>query len=82
MANLPPPMRLVRRTTSHDTVRTLETFLEKARRGDVVGLAYGVVFGGKEGFEVGNVGECERNPGFARQIILELDDYLSEQTKN
>lgn len=80
MTELPPPVRLVPHVTSHDTVQVLTTLLQEAKRGELLGILFGVMYSNRD-LDVGNTGEFDRNPFFARCLVAELDDYLGEQTK-
>jgi len=63
-------------SVSHDTVVCLETLVEQARRGEIVGLAFGAILR-RNNYIVNTAGEAYRNPTFARGVIAALDDELS-----
>lgn len=62
---------LAQDTISHDTVEALETLLDKARRGDVIGIAYSVM-NKKRSYLVDSAGELHRNPTFAIGTVVVL----------
>ena len=68
---------LVHKQLSDDSVRALDTLLSLAKRGQIVGLAYVVMYKGRE-YTAGAAGECRRNPTFTRGMIRSLDDALGE----
>jgi hypothetical protein len=70
------PPTLIPDRVSHDTVACLETLLEQARRGEVIGVAFGAILK-RNNYIVNTAGEAHRNPTFARGILLALDDQLS-----
>lgn len=74
------PFRLVAldAPVSHDTVQCLEALLERARRGEVLGVAYAAMYRGRE-FRVHTCGEMHRNPTFTRGAVAALNDQVSRQ---
>lgn len=58
-----------------DTIECLETLLDDAKRGRVVGIAFAAVLS-VQTFIVDTSGECTRNPVFARGLVASLDDEL------
>jgi hypothetical protein len=76
----PPPVKLVTHISSHDTTETLEMLTDADRRGQLLGIFYGVMFSDR-GVDFGYTGVFDVNPLFARSIVAELDDDLSMQTK-
>jgi hypothetical protein len=64
-------------SASREAVQVLESLLEEARAGRVVGLAWVVIRPGL-GFEVDVAGEARRQPVFARGLCRVLDDQLAK----
>ena len=62
---------LAQDTISHDTVEALQTLLDKAKQGDVIGIAYSVM-NKKRSYHVDSAGELHRNPTFAIGTIVVL----------
>jgi hypothetical protein len=69
------PFRLVPDDLSHDTVEALQTLLEDARKGDVIGVAFCAMYK-QRNFIVNTAGEAHRNPVFTRGMIACLNDTL------
>jgi hypothetical protein len=70
-----PPFRLVRTVVSRDTVETLETLLDQAKTGSLIGMAFVVMYSGRE-YIASAVGEAHRNPTFTRGMLRALDEQL------
>jgi hypothetical protein len=66
-----PIFGLAQDTISHDTVEALQTLLDKAKRGDVIGIAYSVM-NKKRTYHVDAAGELHRNPTFAIGTVIVL----------
>lgn len=60
---------------SRDTVECLEQLLERAKRGEIIGLAFAAMCRRRRYF-LDTAGEAHRNPTFARGMIAALDDEL------
>lgn len=77
-----PPFTLyvARGGVSHDTVQCLESLLEQARAGDVIGIAYAVMHKRRR-YTVHTCGEAHRNPTFSRGMVAALDDELSARVR-
>jgi hypothetical protein len=74
-----PPFRLITLNgVSHDTVECLEALLKRARRGEVIGVAYAAMYRRRQ-YTVHTCGEAHRNPTFARGMVDALSDELSRQ---
>jgi hypothetical protein len=73
-----PPFKLVHDSVSHNTVECLETLLEHAKRGEIIGLAYAAQLR-QRAYITDTAGECYRNPTFARGMVGALVDCLSER---
>lgn len=69
------PFRLVSDPISHNTVEALQTLLDQAKSGKLIGLAYAAMYKQRE-FAVDTAGEAHRSPIFARGMIACLDDKL------
>ena len=67
-----------RRFVSEETVQALEELLEKARRGEVVGVAVAAMYRKRE-FTVNTCGDMHRNPTFCRGAVAALADQISRQ---
>ncbi|SOD42407.1 hypothetical protein [Nitrosovibrio sp. Nv4] len=71
------PFRLVTKTISHDTVGALQTLLDEAEKGDLIGIAFAVMYS-KGGYITDAAGEAYESPTFARGMVKALDDRLRE----
>jgi hypothetical protein len=78
---LKPPFTLVPDNVSTDTVECLEVLLRRARRGEVIGLAYAAMLK-KRNFIVNTAGTAHDSPTFARGMIAALDDELSQRIRS
>jgi hypothetical protein len=74
------PFVLIPDSVSHDTVQCLETLLQQAKRGQVIGVAY-VAMLRRRAYIVNTAGEGYRNPTFARGCVAALDDELSTRIR-
>lgn len=70
------PFKLVPDHISHDTRKCLEQLAQHAEDGELIGIAYAVMYRGRN-FIVNTAGEFHRNPTFARGAVAALDDELS-----
>lgn len=70
------PFTLIPDSISHDTKICLEQLFSDAKAGDVIGIAYAVMYRGRH-YIVNTAGELHRNPTFARGAVAVLDDELS-----
>jgi hypothetical protein len=75
-----PPFGLVPNDVSTDTVECLETLLEQAKRGQVIGLAYAALLR-KRAYVVNASGEAHRNPTFSRGCVQALCDELGRRIR-
>lgn len=66
-----PPFRLVGQMVSHDTVEVLSELLERAKRGEVLGLAL-VAIQKRRTYEFALTGEASRSPTFALGTVAKL----------
>lgn len=66
------PFRLVQfRRTSHDVVICLRALLERAERGEIIGISYAAMEADRE-FFFSSCGEAHRNPAFATALASTL----------
>lgn len=75
-----PPFILIPDTLSNDTIECLETLLDFARKGEIVGIAFAAALK-KRAYITNTAGECFRNPTFARGMVAALDDQLSGRVR-
>ena len=75
------PFTLVPDNLSSDTVECLEQLLERARRGEVIGLAFAAMLR-KRNYIVNSAGEVHRNPTFGLGMVRVLDDELMRKITN
>ncbi len=68
-------LQLVPRYVDIDTVSALEGLLERARNGDVIGLAWMELMP-RHSYSVHAVGECIRNLTLTRGGVCAIDDEL------
>jgi hypothetical protein len=67
-----------RRFVSEETVQALDELLEKARRGEVVGVAYAAMYRQRE-YSVRTCGDMHTNPTYCRGAVAALGDHISRQ---
>lgn len=75
------PFTLVPDNVSTDTVECLRLLLARARKGEVIGLAYCAMLK-RRAYIVNTAGEAHESPTFARGMIATLDDSLSDRIHN
>ncbi len=75
-----PPYVLIPDALSHDTIECLESMLEQARNGELIGIAFGAILK-RRNYIVNSAGEAYRSPTFARGIVAALDDELSARIR-
>lgn len=75
------PFTVIRETVSHDTIEALEFLLHEARRGELIGLAYGAMLKRRTRI-VDTAGEAYRNPLFALGIVCMLSDDIAIRARN
>lgn len=75
-----PPFALVPDSVSTDTVECLKLLLARARKGEVIGLAYCAVLK-QRAYIVNAAGLAHESPTFARGMVAALDDQLSETVR-
>lgn len=69
------PFGLARDTISHDTIEALRELLKSAERGEIIGIAFAVMYKGRD-YIVDTAGEAHRRPTFTRGMVQALDDHL------
>lgn len=74
------PFTLIPDTVSTDTVECLKLLLNRARRGEVIGLAYCAVLK-QRSYIVNTAGVAYQSPTFARGMVAALDDQLSDAVR-
>jgi hypothetical protein len=72
-----PPFLMIADKVSTDTVECLELLLQRARSGEVIGLAFCAMLK-QRAFIVNTAGEAHRSPVFARGMVAALDDELAK----
>lgn len=72
-----PAFRLVQDNISTDTVEALETLLDSARNGSVIGMAFVAIYK-RHQFIANATGEAYRHPVLARGMLATLDDSLAK----
>lgn len=70
------PFVLVPDEVSNDTVQCLETLLDRARAGEVIGIAFAAALRHRA-YITNSAGECHRSPTWARGMVAALDDQLA-----
>lgn len=75
------PYILIPDTVSTDTVECLQLLLRRAKRGEVIGLAYCAMLK-QRAYIVNTAGEAHESPTFARGMVAALDDSLSNRIHN
>jgi hypothetical protein len=74
------PFTLIPDKVSTDTVECLELLLRRARKGEVIGLAFCAMLKQRV-FIVNTAGTAHDSPTFARGMVAALDDELSERMR-
>lgn len=69
------PFSLAPDSLSHDTIEALRMLLKDAEKGEVIGLAFAVMYRGRD-YIVNTAGEAHRSPTFTRGMVQALDDHL------
>lgn len=75
------PYTLIADRVSTDTVECLQLLLRRARRGEVIGLAYCAMLK-QRAYIVNTAGVAHESPTFARGMVAALDDSLSNRINN
>lgn len=71
----------MRASVSHDTIEALEFLLHEAKRGEVIGIAYGAIMK-RRSCIVDTAGEAYRNPLFALGVVCMLSDDVAIRARN
>jgi hypothetical protein len=74
------PFSLIPAHISHDTVGALKELLEGAQEGEVIGLAYAVIYRHRN-FAVSACGEAFRSPVFTVGCVQHLHHTLIEMAR-
>lgn len=72
------PFTLIADTVSTDTVECLQLLLRRAKRGEVIGLAFCAMLK-QRAYIVNTAGAAHDSPTFARGMVAALDDALSNR---
>jgi hypothetical protein len=72
------PFVLVPDNVSTDTVECLQLLLRRAKRGEIIGLAYCAMLK-QRAYIVNTAGVAHESPTFARGMVAALDDSLSNR---
>lgn len=72
------PFVLIPDAISTDTVKCLQLLLTRAKRGEVIGLAYCAMLK-QRAYIVNTAGVAHESPTFARGMVAALDDSLSNR---
>lgn len=72
------PYSLVADSVSTDTIECLQLLLRRARKGEVIGLAYCAMLK-QRAYIVNTAGVAHESPTFARGMVAALDDALSNR---
>lgn len=75
------PYALIPDTVSTDTVECLRLLLARAKRGEIVGMAYCAMLKQRQ-YIVNTAGIAHDSPTFARGMVAALDDSLSNRINN
>jgi hypothetical protein len=70
-------VELVPDNISHSTIEALTLLLERAKTGEISGIAYGVILHRRR-YVVETAGTARKYPTFARGMVQALDDHLSD----
>jgi hypothetical protein len=61
-----------------DTIECLDLLLRRARRGEVIGVAYAALLK-RRAYSVDIAGQVRMNPTFARGMVAALDDQIADR---
>lgn len=68
-----PPFVLAQDTISHDTVEALQTLLDEAKKGNLIGIAFAAMYTKPtRRYATEAAGEADRNPTFALGTVIVL----------
>ena len=74
------PFVLVPDSLSNDTIECLESMLDQARRGQIIGVAF-VAMLKRRSYIVNTTGEAQRNPTFTLGMLHALQDRLGQRVQ-
>jgi len=74
------PFTLISDTVSTDTVECLQLLLRRARKGEVIGLAFCAMLK-QRAYIVNTAGVAHDSPTFARGMVAALDDELGTRMR-
>lgn len=75
------PFTVLTQQISHDTVEALEFLLHEARRGELIGIAYGAMMR-RRACIVDTAGEAHRNPLFSLGVVCMLSDEIAARARS
>lgn len=75
------PFTLISDTVSTDTVECLQLLLKRARRGEVIGIAFCAMLK-QRAYIVNTAGVAHDSPTFARGMVAALDDELGMRMRS
>lgn len=75
------PYRLIPDIVSTDTIECLQLLLNRAKAGEVIGLAFCAMLK-QRAYIVNTAGVAHESPTFARGMVAALDDSLSNRIHN
>lgn len=73
-----PSAKLIQLTqmVDHETIRGLESLLQQAKAGELVGIAFAAMYK-RRGYVVSTTGEAHRNPTFALGMLQILSQKIA-----
>lgn len=74
------PFTLISDTVSTDTVECLQLLLRRARKGEVIGIAFCAMLK-QRAYIVNTAGVAHDSPTFARGMVAALDDELGQRMR-
>jgi hypothetical protein len=74
------PFSLISDTVSTDTVECLQLLLQRARKGEVIGLAFCAMLK-QRAYIVNTAGAAHESPTFARGMVAALSDELGMRVR-
>jgi hypothetical protein len=74
------PFHLIPDSLSSDTVTCLEQLLDRARKGEVIGLAFAAMLRRRD-YIVNSAGEVHRNPTFGLGMVHMLNSELARRVR-
>lgn len=74
------PFTVVHEQVSHDAIEALEFLLERAQRGELIGIAYGAMLRDRTCI-IDTAGEAYRNPLFTLGVVCLLSDDVAARAR-